>query len=394
MRITKRAVDAAGPGRHYDDNLAGFGLYVGPSGARSYFFEYRPGRGRGVAKRRMTIGKHGVLTPDDARKEAVRLAGIVAAGGDPLAERQRPGETVAEVAERYLAEHVAHRFKTKPAAEEARLLRAHVLPALGKRPIADVTRQDILRLHGSMRDTPTQANRALSVCARLFGFAERWGLRPENMLPTRRVARFAEARRERFLSADELARLGAVLAEAERSATESPAVVAAVRLLIFTGGRLGEILTLQWPHVDFEASCLRLADSKTGAKVVHLNAPAAAVLAALPRDDGSPWVIPGAKAGAHLVNLQKPWRRIRSKAGLDGVRLHDLRHSFASAAVRLGEGLPMIGKLLGHSQVQTTARYAHLAADPVKAATERVGAAIDGALRGATAEIVRLPPKR
>ena len=214
------------------------------------------------------------------------------------------------------------------------------------------------------------------------------------MLPTRRVARFAEARRERFLSADELARLGAVLAEAERSATESPAVVAAVRLLIFTGGRLGEILTLQWPHVDFEASCLRLADSKTGAKVVHLNAPAAAVLAALPRDDGSPWVIPGAKAGAHLVNLQKPWRRIRSKAGLDGVRLHDLRHSFASAAVRLGEGLPMIGKLLGHSQVQTTARYAHLAADPVKAATERVGAAIDGALRGATAEIVRLPPKR
>jgi hypothetical protein len=181
-----------------------------------------------------------------------------------------------------------------------------------------------------------------------------------------------------------------VLAESERTATEWPSVIAAVRLLILTGCRLSEILTLQWSYVDVEAACLRLPDSKTGAKVVHLNAPALAVLAGLEREDGSPWVICGGKPGAHLINLEKPWRRIRAAAGIPDVRLHDLRHSFASVAVGLGEGLPMIGKLLGHTQVQTTARYAHLAADPVKVRASGWGAAIVGMMAGGSAEAVPL----
>jgi integrase len=156
---------------------------------------------------------------------------------------------------------------------------------------------------------------------------------------------------------------------------------------------LSEVLTLEWQHVDFANSCLRLPDSKTGAKIVHLNAPALAVLAGVERQQGSPWVIAGAKAGTHLVNLEKPWRRIRARAGIPDVRLHDLRHSFASVAVGLGEGLPMIGKLLGHTQTQTTARYAHLATDPVKAATERVGAALAGMLSGRAADVVPLKGK-
>ena len=156
--------------------------------------------------------------------------------------------------------------------------------------------------------------------------------------------------------------------------------------MIFTGCRLSEILTLQWQHVDFGGARLRLPDSKTGAKTVHLNAPALAVLAGIERQEGLPWVIAGAKAGTHLVNLEKPWRRIRDRAGIHDVRLHDLRHSFASVAVGLGEGLPMIGKLLG----QTTARYTHLAADPVKAATERVGAALVGMMTGKSADVVSL----
>lgn len=227
--------------------------------------------------------------------------------------------------------------------------------------------------------------------SRMMNKAEKWGLRPLGSNPCRHIDKNSEVARERYLSADELARLGDILVEAEHTATELPGTIAAVRLLVLTGCRMSEILTLQWPHVDFAAACLRLPDSKTGAKIVHLNAPALAVLVAVDRAEGSPWVIAGGKPGAHLVNLEKPWRRIRTKAGIPDVRLHDLRHSFASVAVGLGEGLPMIGKLLGHTQAQTTARYAHLAADPVKAATERVGAALAGMLGGGrAAEIVPL----
>jgi integrase len=238
------------------------------------------------------------------------------------------------------------------------------------------------------------ANRVLALLSKMMNLAEKWGLRPDGSNPCRHVDKYGETKRERFLSADELARLGDVLAEAERTATELPGAIAAVRLLALTGCRVSEIVTLRWQDVDLAAACLRLPDSKTGAKTVHLNAPALAVLAAIERDPGSPWVIRGGKPGARLINLQKPWRRIRANAGLENVRLHDLRHSHASVAVGLGEGLPMIGKLLGHSTVATTARYAHLAADPVKAATERVGAAIAGMMARRPGEVVPLSKRR
>jgi integrase len=167
--------------------------------------------------------------------------------------------------------------------------------------------------------------------------------------------------------------------------------VAAVRLLIFTGARMSEILTLRWEWIDLDNGLVRLPDSKTGAKTIHLSAPARAVLSALPRVKGNPYVIVGAKSGAHLVNLEKPWRRIRADAELPDVRLHDLRHSFASFGAGAGMGLPMIGKLLGHSHPQTTARYAHLDHDPVKAANEAIGRRIAAAMAGKpSARVVRL----
>jgi integrase len=170
-------------------------------------------------------------------------------------------------------------------------------------------------------------------------------------------------------------------------------VVAAIRLLVFTGARRNEILTLKWEHVDFERACLRLPDSKTGAKTVHLNAPALELLWALPRIEGNAHVIPGERLGAHLVNIEKPWRRIRSRAALDGLRLHDLRHSFASFAAGAGHSLPIIGALLGHTQAATTARYAHLAAHPLKQASERIGRDIATAMKGRSkdsAEVISL----
>ena len=227
-----------------------------------------------------------------------------------------------------------------------------------------------MALHQDMQATPYQANRTLAVLSKMFNLAELWGMRPDGSNPCRHVKRYKERKRERFLSDTEYARLGSALRDAEVS--ETPSSVAAIRLLMLTGCRLSEILTLRWDCVDLDVGRLNLRDSKSGAKIVHLGEPAIEVLRGVHRVDGNPWVIAGRRRGGHLTDLQTPWRRIRARAGLDDVRIHDLRHSFASGGLLVGEGLPMIGKLLGHTQVQTTARYAHLAADPVKAAADRI----------------------
>ena len=243
-----------------------------------------------------------------------------------------------------------------------------------------MTRGDVAALHHGMHAIPYAANHALGILSALFTVAEIWGLRPEGSNPCRHVKRFPEAKRERFLSDEEYRRLGAVLRKAEKTGTESPGAVAAIRLLVLTGCRLSEIMTLRWEDVEPEVAELRLPDSKTGARVVHLGGPAVAVLRGIPRVEGNPWVIAGRRPGSRLASLHYPWGRIRKRAGLDGVRLHDLRHSFASGGLLVGENLPMIGKLLGHSQVQTTARYAHLVDDPVKAAADRIASRIAGVM--------------
>jgi integrase len=214
------------------------------------------------------------------------------------------------------------------------------------------------------------------------------------------VRKFEESSRERFLAADELKRLGDALDAAEREG-EQPSGIAIIRLLALTGARRDEILTLEWSFVDFARTCLRLPDSKTGVKTVHLGGPALALIAGLPRFD-SPFVFPAARranpsrmrrvGAGHFVGIERIWQRVRARAGLADMRLHDLRHTFASWAVMAGHTLHMTGALLGHAQANTTHRYAHLAADPVQAAADRVAGAIAGALRSEpTAEIVKLP---
>lgn len=304
---------------------------------------------------------------------------MVEAGGDPAADKiaRREAPTVAHLAERFLVEHAEAKRKASTAAEYRRLIDRIILPALGGRKAADVTRPEVAKLHHSLRAGPYQANRTLAVLSKMFNIAERWGLRPDSTNPCRHVEKYQERKRERILSTDELARLGDALAAYDGS----PYCVAAMRLLVFTGARLGEVLGLRWEWVDFERGEARLPDSKTGAKTLHLPPPALEVLAALPRLADNPYVITGARAGAALVNLEKPWRAIRAAAGLDGVRLHDLRHAFASVAAASGLGLPIIGKMLGHTQAATTHRYAHLASDPVKAAAAMVAGKIAAAMR-------------
>lgn len=383
LRLTKSIVEGAKPANHdiilWDREVRGFGCKVTPAGRRSYFCYYRT---RDGIQRRPAIAQHGQVTVQQAREIARGWLHEVAAGGDPSRTRQqaRGAPTVADLCHRFLEDHAACRNKAGTAYNYRRMVERFVLPALGRRRVADVTRSDVEHLHQSLAATPYQANRVVGLVSKMMNLAERWGWRPDGSNPVRHVDKNREARRERYLSAEEMARLGAALSEAEATGIATPEAIAAVRLLVFTGCRMSEILTLRWEHVDLARRCLRLPDSKTGAKVVHLNQAAIDILAGL-RRDLSGWVLPGAKPGGHLVNLQKPWRRLRRRAGLDDLRLHDLRHSFASVAAGLGEGLHMIGKLLGHSQPQTTHRYAHLADDPVRAASERVATAITTMLR-------------
>jgi integrase len=392
-KVTKRLVEGIKPANRdvlqWDSELRGFGVRVKSSGVRSYLVQYRNQHGR---SRRLTIGTHGRLTAEEARAEARRLLADVARGCDPAEDRKalRNALTMSEFSERYMTDYAEGKKKPGTLETDRINLRCHILPALGNLPVASITKSDVVRLHQSMKDTPGAANRTIQLVSHMLNVAEKWGQRPDGSNPCRHVEKFKERKRERYLSASELLRLGEVLAEAERTRTELPGALAAIRLLIFTGCRRGEILTLQWEHVDFENECLRLPDSKTGARTIHLNAPALEILSVVERQDGNPYVIVGGKPGAHLVNLRKPWQRIRAQAELEDVRLHDLRHSFASVAVGLGESLHMTGKLLGHSQAQTTQRYAHLADDPVKAATERIGATIAGMMGGPTGEVVRL----
>jgi integrase len=394
MQLTKIAVErleahATRDRWCWDDKLKGFGVRVKPTGRKTYLVQYRNVNGR---TRRFTLGPHGVLTATQARKAALKVLAEAARGRDPSAERRakRASTMVAGLAERYLEEHARPKKKPSSARTDEANLRLHVLPALGTRQVTDVARFDIARLHHEMRATPGAANRVLALLSKMFNLAEVWGLRPDGSNPCRHIARFPEQKLERYLSEEELARLGQALRDAEANGTELPATVAAIRLLIFTGCRLSEILTLRWNYVDLERCRIRFPDSKTGAKTIPLNEPAIAVLKDLPIS--GEYVIRGAKLGKHLVNLRKPWYRIRVATGLDDVRLHDLRHTFASVGASAGLGLPIIGKLLSHTQAATTQRYAHLADDPVRAASEEIAQRIKRAMSAlASTKVVALP---
>ena len=398
-KLSKRTVDAAKPGERdsyvWDAELSGFGLKVTPAGRKVYLIQYRLG-GRKGRTRRVTIGKHGTVTPDEARSQAKRLLGVVASGQDPAEDRDKAKAemNMGPVLEQFLSEHADAKLKASTAEEYRRLARLYVLPAFRHRQIGDMKQTDVARFHHGLKDKLYQANRSLALLSKFFNWCEKHGLRADGSNPCRHIEKYKERKRERFLSEEELARLGEVLRAAEEDQTASPWAIAAIRLLALTGARLSEILTLKWEYVDFEQQQLRLPDSKTGQKSIYLNAPALEVLASIPKLESNPFVICGERPGAHLVKLQKPWQRIRKAARLDDVRLHDLRHSFASVAVGGGMSLPVIGALLGHSQPQTTQRYAHLSADPLKAASEAIAKRIASAMhpKSASDKVASLKP--
>ncbi len=376
-KLTKRAIDAARyereTGAHYlwDTEIAGFGLRVYPSGRRAFVVTYRV-RGK---QRFLTIGRYGELTLPQARGKAHEIFGRVSQGEDPAAERgtYRRSPTMKDLAERFMAEHSRVHNKPETVKIQQGICDRILVPRFGHRKVVDIGRADIQALHTELADKPGMANLVRSLLSKAFNLAEIWGWRQEGSNPCRHVKLYKIEKRERFLSETELARLSGVLAGAEHTQSESPYAIAALRLLILTGCRVKEILNLRWQDVDFEGKCLRLPDSKTGAKTVYMNGPALQLLSGIDQKEDNPHVLPGKFTGQPLKGLTGPWDRIREKADLEDVRVHDLRHSFASFGVGLGLPLQMVGKLLGHAEIATTERYAHLADDPIRQANERIG---------------------
>lgn len=408
QRISKRTVDALQPNASeftlWDDAVTGFGVRVRPSGAKSYVVVYRSGAGRGAPVRRYTIAAAGKITTERARARAKVILGAVAHGHDPANQKaaERGTPTVAELADRFMADHVKAKRKGRTAEFYRDILDRIVKPAVGTTKADKLTRLQVGRLHSSLSNTPFQANRVLAVIGSMYTFGGHAGIVPEDSHPARGIDKFKENCRERFLTGEELERLGGAIREAEttgvswtvdqsnpnakhlpktrRSTKITPTAAGALRLLLFTGCRLREILHLQWEHVDSERGCLFLPDSKSGRKTVILNAPALAVLNSLERI--GPYVVPGDDPAQPRHDLKRPWDAVTKRAGLLGVRLHDLRHTYASFGAGGGLGLPIIGRLLGHAQATTTARYAHLDNDPLRRASEsiagRIAAALDG----------------
>jgi integrase len=391
VKLSKRTVDAAQPGPSdsylWDEDLPGFGLKVTPKGTKTYLVQYRIG-GRGGRTRRVTLGRHGPITPDMARHEARKTLGAVAQGQDVAEEKTqaRKDLTMAQLFDLWTAEGCDHKKASTLKIDRSNIER-HIKPLIGTKRLNTLTRTDVERMQRAIAEGKTAADirtgargravveggrgtaaRCLAILGAALTFAVKRDLRADN--PVRGVQAYKGEKKERFLSAEELARLGAALTQAEKTGT-NPFAIAAIRLMLLTGCRKSEILTLRWDWVDFERACFRLPDSKTGAKVVPVaNAPLA-LLRTLPRVAGNPHILPSSKTEGHLVGLQKVWEGLRVKADLPDVRLHDLRHSFASAAVAQGESLFLVGKVLGHRQARTTEVYAHLQDDPVRGVANR-----------------------
>jgi integrase len=371
MKLTKRTVDAltyegAGNAACYlwDDELPGFGCRVYPTGRKAFVAAYRVG-GR---RRFFTLGAYGRLTCDEARRTAKATLGDATRGIDPATKREqeRQGETIRDLCTAYLERHAATK---RSGAEDQRRIDRHILPAWGGRKARDITRADVAALHSRIgRAAPYEANRTLALLSKMFALAEVWGFTPDgHPSPARAIDRFREEKRDRWVTPEELPRLAdAINREPNQSARH------ALWLYLLTGARKTELLQARWEDVDWRRGELRLPETKAGrVHYLPLSGPALALLRQIPRDADNPFILPGAKPGAHLVNISKPWLRVRSAAGVADVRLHDLRRTVGSWLAQAGNSLHLIGRVLNHSNTSTTAVYARFGQDQVREALEQ-----------------------
>jgi integrase len=408
IKLTKRSVEslpaAAAPVIWYDDKLAGFGVRVMPSGRRFYFARYRNKHGR---SRWFTIGEHGKVTADAARTKAQRILQAVAVdGSDPSGEREafRAAPTVSDLLNRYITEHVERRNRARTQVSFKGIVDRDIRPDLGHLQVAAVTRQDMHKFHAARAETPRQANLILAVCSKAFSLAELWEMRPEGSNPCARIQRYPENHRERFLSAEELGRLGATLRQAETVGLPwkkggrtlyRRVVTGAIELLLYTGCRLSEVLNLRWENVDFDTGVITLSETKSGRpQLVTINAPARQVLKTLAAAEKSEWVLPSvssAKRPISKAGIEAAWLRIRMVAQIEDVRLHDLRHTVGTYAGQSGANAFLVRDLLRHKNLAMTGRYVNRSDNPVRTLSDQVGERISAAMAGKpAAEVVPL----
>jgi integrase len=391
MKLTKRQVDSAKcetnkPIYMWDGSIKGFGVKILPSGIKRYVFKYRSyGGGRRAVQRWMQLGTHGEMPFEKVREHARQVSAAVGRGEDPQGEKLaiRAAPTLRDAWERLEVELLPKRKDITVRDYRAAWVN-NIEPKLGKVKVRDVSRTDIDRLHKSISKTaPFLANRVLALLSKMMNMAEAWEWRDQGTNPCRFVEKNEENKRERYLSGGELKRLGEALNSLVDLGLIWPDMANVFRLLLLTGARKNEIAACEWAWIDWENSIIRLPDSKTGAKPLYLSGSAVQVLKSqkiTTRRPDSEFVFPGVKRDGHIINLAKPWRLICQEADLPDVRIHDLRHTAASIAVGQGVALPIIGRLLGHSQAQTTARYAHVDSDPALAAANVVGTALEDKL--------------
>ena len=389
-KLTKSIVEAVRPDtlkpRYlWDELLPSFGIKVLPSGSRRYILKYRAGAGgRNATQRWATLGTHGSISCDQARGLAQQTLAAIAKGEDPQAQKfaQRVAPRLNDIWQRFEGEQLPLK-KASTARDYKQVWRDVIGPELGTKFVKDIRGDQIDRLHKKLVSTPYSANRTLALLSRLFSVAEAWGMRDMGSNPCKHVERFKERSRERYLTSAELGRLGEEIEKMLAAGEIYPEAAAAVRLLLLTGARLNEVLQARWAWVSFEKRTIMLPDSKTGKKDIFLSVKALKVLEWIKthgRDPSSPFILPGRTTGKPLNNLSKSWHRLCKQAELVGVRLHDLRHTAASIAAGEGASLSLIGRLLGHTQAQTTLRYAHIDVDPALRVADQLGNSVAAAL--------------
>ncbi|MEM8974001.1 MAG: tyrosine-type recombinase/integrase [Pseudomonadota bacterium] len=387
--INKTTVDKQFPQSRdsylWDSSVKGFGLKITPKGRKVYLLQYKVGR----RTRRVMIGVHGPLTPQQARSRAQEILGEIATGRDPAAERaqqrfdQSGPTTIEELLPFFMDSHVRAKRRPRTAEEYQRQIDLHIQPRLGSKQVAEVVYGDIERFHASLRHKPVLANRCVATLSMFFTWCIRNGYRPHPTTnPCAGLQKFKETPRERYLDIEEVSALGNAIAKGEKEGRHSIYAFAAIKVLVLTGARRQEVLTLRWDSVDLKRGTLNLSESKTGKKSIVLSDAAIELLASLPRIDDNPYCFPGTKSGEPIYDCKRAWHWVREEAGLPDRRIHDLRHSLASFAAANNHSLPIIGALLGHRSSAATNRYTHLADNPVRSAANEVTRELSERLRG------------